>query len=168
MRATPSSWLAVAACTLVAAVTFTATPAGRVTLQDPASAPAPSLPDDPDAALFAQTCNKCHDGLRIFAVRRTSDEWEELIRKMIERGAQGTGKDFETVFAFLLRYYGNVYINEAPASEIARVVGLSAKDADAIVAYRAAQGPFADVEAVKKVPGIDVKMLDKSKDALTF
>jgi len=38
---------------------------------------AQSAADDPYAELFAQTCNRCHDGARITAIRRTKTEWEE-------------------------------------------------------------------------------------------
>jgi competence ComEA-like helix-hairpin-helix protein len=48
------------------------------------------------------------------------------------------------------------------------VLGLAKKDADAIIAFRTANGPFADVEAIKKVPEIDVKKLDERKAAVVF
>jgi competence ComEA-like helix-hairpin-helix protein len=87
---------------------------------------------------------------------------------MIEEGASGTEKQFETVFGYLLRSYAKTFINSAPPDEIATIVGLSKKDAEAIVAARTASGPFADFEAVKKVPGIDVKKLEEHKDAVAF
>ena len=132
--------------------------------QQPTGNPA----DDPANELFAQTCNRCHDGARITALRRTKTEWEEIINKMIERGATGSEEDFMTVFGFLRRHYGKVYINTAPTEEITTSLGLSTKDADAIVAYRKANGTFADFDAVKKVPNIDVKILEDHKDALAF
>ena len=66
-------------------------------------------------------------------------EWEDTINKMIERGATGSGKEFETVFEYLLANYGKIYINDAGADDIVKIVGLSRKDADAIVAYRTDQ-----------------------------
>ena len=56
----------------------------------------------------------------------------------------------------------------ATPDEIATILGLSEKDAQAIVAYRKANGPFADFDAVKKVPDIDLKKLDEHKDAIAF
>ena len=41
-------------------------------------------------------------------------------------------------------------------------------DADAVLAYRKANGSFQDFEAVKKVPDIDVKTLEAHKDAVAF
>jgi competence ComEA-like helix-hairpin-helix protein len=48
------------------------------------------------------------------------------------------------------------------------VLGVSAEQADAVVAYRTANGPFADIEAVKKVPGIDARKLDELAEAVAF
>jgi competence protein ComEA len=87
---------------------------------------------------------------------------------MIEKGATGSERDFEKVYEYLLRHYGVVSINLATTEDITTIVGLSKKDADAIVAYRKEKGPFADLEAVKKVPEIDVKKLDDHKEAVTF
>ena len=66
------------------------------------------------------------------------------------------------------RHYGKVYINTATLDEITTSLGLSAKDAGAIVAHRKANGPFQDFEGVKKVPGIDVKTLEEHRDAVAF
>jgi len=159
----------IAICALAASTLVVATPSATASGQ---SAEQPSggadSAADPAAGLFWQTCGECHDGTRIVSTRRTKPEWEQIIHKMIEEGATGTPKDFETIFGYLLRHHGKVYINTATADEIATIVGLSAKDADAIVAARKATGSFADLEAVKKVPDIDVKRLEEHKDAVAF
>jgi competence ComEA-like helix-hairpin-helix protein len=127
-----------------------------------------NLPDDPTTAVFVDKCVKCHDVARVLANRRTPTEWEELIRKMIERGAQGSGSEFEQVYEYLVGHFGKVYINVEPAEQIASVLKLSAEEAAAIVAYREANGAFADCEAVKKVPNINAKKIDDLKDAIAF
>jgi len=113
-------------------------------------------------------CSDCHDSKRIVAKRRTSSEWETTLKAMIDEGAVGTAKDFEGVFSYLVHTYGKVFINTAPSAEIRTVLGLSMAEADAVVAYRTAKGAFTDIEAVKKVPGIDVKKIDELADALAF
>jgi DNA uptake protein ComE-like DNA-binding protein len=45
---------------------------------------------------------------------------------------------------------------------------LHIKDAEALVAFRKANGNFADFDAVQKVPDIDVKTLEEHKDAIAF
>ena len=124
--------------------------------------------DDPASGVFAETCAKCHDAARITAMRRTSAEWEDIIKKMIEKGAPGTEKDFETVYDYLLRNFGKVNINAAAPKEIVTILGLSEKDAQGIVAYRKTNGPFADFDAIKKVQEIDLKKLEEHKDAVAF
>ena len=151
-----------------ALLTFTALTAaspGQAGSQQPTSG---NPAEDPANDLFIQTCNRCHDAARITAIRRTKTEWEEVINKMIERGATGSEDDFMTVFGYLRRHYGKVYINTAAPEELTTSLGLTNKDAEAIVAFRKANGNFADLDSVKKVPNIDVKILDDHKDAVAF
>jgi competence ComEA-like helix-hairpin-helix protein len=164
MRLAASPLIASAAGALLLSTLLAAAPAGQSSGQQPAA----SAADDPANELFIQTCNRCHDAARITAVRRTKTEWEEIINKMIERGATGSEDDFQTVFGYLRRHYGKVFINTANSDEITTTVGLSTKDADAVLAYRKANGSFQDFEAVKKVPDIDVKTLEAHKDAVAF
>ena len=149
-----AAWLAT---TAIAASTFQ---------QAPPQEPQPS--DEQAAGLFVRMCIECHDTGRISAVRRTRADWDDQIGKMIEKGAKGTDKEFETVAGYLVRTFGRVYINSAKADEIVAVLTLSQKDAEAIVAYRTANGPFVDFDALKKVPGIDMKKLEARKDAVGF
>jgi len=155
--------LAIAAGTLAVTTFISAAPVARAAAQQSQAAA-----DDPAAGVFTETCGKCHDGARITAMRRTSADWEDIIKKMIEKGAPGTEKDFETVYDYLLRHYGKLNINAAPASEMVTILGLSQKEAENVVAYRKSKGPFADLDAVKKVPEIDVKKIDERKDAIAF
>jgi competence protein ComEA len=164
MKHASSYLIATAACALFVSTLLSASPAGHTAAQQGGSNPA----DDPANELFVQMCNRCHDAARITALRRTKTEWEEVINKMIERGATGSEEDFQTVFAFLRRHYGKVYINSAGGEEITTTLGLSSKDADALLSYRKANGNFADFDAVKKVPDIDVKTLEQHKDAVAF
>ena len=164
MKTAPSSLISALCAALLVLTISTAAAFGQSGQQQSSGTPA----DDPANELFMQTCNRCHDAARITALRRTKTEWEEVINKMIERGATGSEEDFMTVFGFLRRHYGKVYINTAPTEEITTTLGLTNKDADAIVAFRKSNGNFADFDAVKKVPNIDVKILEDHKDAVAF
>ena len=154
----------------LAVVAWLATTSAAATLQQtplPSQAPDKRV-DEQAAGLFVRMCNECHDTSRISSTRRTRTDWEDQIDKMIEKGAKGTDKEFETLIGYLLRTFGKVYINSARADEIVAVLTLSQKDAEAIVAYRAANGKFADFDALKKVPGIDLKNLEARRDAVGF
>jgi competence ComEA-like helix-hairpin-helix protein len=165
MKHAPSYLIATAAGVLLVSTLLSASPAGQTAAAQQSTS---NVADDPANELFIQTCNRCHDAARITALRRTKTEWEEVINKMIERGATGSEEDFQTVFGFLRRHYGKVYINTANGEELTITLGLSSKDADAVLAYRKANGNFADFDAVKKVPDIDVKTLEEHKDAVAF
>ena len=164
MKLAPSHLVVTAAAILLASTLMTASQTGQSAAQQPAA----SAESDPAHELFIQTCNRCHDAARITALRRTKTEWEEVINKMIERGATGSEEDFVTVFGYLRRHYGKVFINSATSDEITTTLRLSSKDADAVIAFRKTNGNFQDFDAVKKVPEIDVKTLEEHKDAVAF
>src|SRR5262249_21160095 len=108
-----------------------------------AAAPDPATTDK-SYPLFTDTCGACHDSDRIVSRRRTKAEWQDLIGQMIDKGAIGDEKSFQTIFEYVRRYYGKVLINTATADEITITLGLSDKDAQAILDYRKANGNFAD------------------------
>lgn len=115
-----------------------------------------------------ETCgNRCH-GLEHLEMRRTVDDWNSEVRQMIDRGVMASERDLAIVKQYLKRYYGLVAVNTARAEEFSLVLGLSPKDAQAIVEYRTAQGKFADAAALAKVPGIDKTKIDEQPDALRF
>jgi competence protein ComEA len=163
----PSFVLSVAAATLLLSTLVVATPSPYVTRQA-TQKESPKVPEDPDTGLFMRMCNNCHDTNQIVSRRRTRTEWEDVITKMVEQGLDGSAKDLETVFAYLNRNYGKVFINRAPADELVAVLTITQKDADALVAYRKTAGSFADFEAIRKVPGIDLKKLEDKKDAIAY
>ena len=124
--------------------------------------------DDAPAAAFRRVCSSCHDAERILATRRTRTQWEEVIEKMIDRGAEGTSDDFTTAEEYLMRVSGRVNVNRAASKDMAVVLGLTQKDADAIAEYRKANGEFKDFDALCKVPGIDLEKLKQGRDAISF
>lgn len=142
-----------------------------VRAQTPPAAPpaqAPSAAPDPAQAVFVRMCSDCHDGDRVTTGRRSRTEWEEVLDKMVSKGATGTDEDFATVLTYVLKNFGRVYINTSTPADLVSVIGSTPADAAAIVAYRKEHGNFADFDAVLKVPGIDVKLLEKQRDAISF
>jgi competence ComEA-like helix-hairpin-helix protein len=161
---TPSRWMLVLAAALFwLAVTATAEPF----VQGPPQAPVRLSPQEGDA-LVMRMCNECHDAKTVTARRRTRTEWEHSINDMIQEGATGSAKDFENVWAYLVQTRGRVLINDAKADEIAEVLGVTSKEAEAIVEFRAKAGRFTDLDSLRKVPGIDVKVLDTQAEAIVF
>jgi competence ComEA-like helix-hairpin-helix protein len=124
--------------------------------------------DDAGAALIARMCSRCHESARIVEKRRTRSDWQEVLLKMIEKGAEGGEKDFEALFAYLVATYGQVYINQAPPDEMVAVLGVTPSEAEAIAKYRAANGNFTDFDAILKVPGVSSSTLEKHRGAVLF
>ncbi len=60
-----------------------------------------------------------------------------------------------------------VNINQASVEDLhAMILGVGAKKAEAIVAYRNANGPFKNIEELTRVKGIGQSILDKNKNRL--
>jgi competence protein ComEA len=84
------------------------------------------------------------------------------------RGANATEEEFEAIHWYLNRYVGVVRVNTASVDELAAVLGLKAKEAQAIVDYRKANGDIADLAALMKIEGIDKAKIEEQPDALRF
>jgi competence ComEA-like helix-hairpin-helix protein len=123
---------------------------------------------DAAEATIERVCIACHPFENIIKTRRAIRDWNDQVTVMKGRGAPGTDPDFVTIRKYLIRYYGIVRVNTATADELTSVLGLSAKDAAAIVAYRAANGKFADLASLEKVEGVDKAKLEEQPDALRF
>jgi Helix-hairpin-helix motif len=134
----------------------------------PAGAAGFTLPSGPGATEFQTTCVMCHTPERIVGVRRTRIEWEEVLEKMISRGAQITDSNYDPIAEYLLRNFGKANVNRAPKDDLVLVLGLTPTDADTIVAFRKAQGPLADFDALLAVPGLDAAVLKAHREAMTF
>jgi competence ComEA-like helix-hairpin-helix protein len=123
---------------------------------------------DAAEATIERVCVACHPFENIVKTRRTVREWNDQVTVMKGRGAPGTDPDFVTIKKYLTRYYGIVRVNAATADELTSVLGLSARDAAAVVAYRTAHGNFADLASLEKVDGIDKAKLEEQPEALRF
>ena len=139
-----------------------------LTVKSTGAAPVAARQDDKPTRAFFKVCSDCHEPDRIRETKRTRGGWEEVIEKMIEKGATGSDQDFDQVLQYLLASYGMVNINQATPEEIALVVDLTAKEANAIVAYRKEKGNFKNYDALAQMPGVDVKKLEAKKDVMLF
>ena len=118
--------------------------------------------------VFQKVCGLCHKPETGLATRRTREQWRETLEKMISKGLKATDEELNTVFDYLVGQYGRVNVNRAAADEIAEVLGVSAKEAARIVKHRRDNGKFEDFDALGKVPDLDLKKLEKSREAISF
>lgn len=123
---------------------------------------------DAAEATIERVCIACHPFENITKTRRTIPEWNVQVTTMVARGAPGTEADFATIKKYLTRYFGLVRVNTATAEELTSVLGLSPKDAAAVVEYRTAHGNFTDLASLEKVDGIDKAKLEDQPEALRF
>lgn len=124
------------------------------------------LPEAPARKTFETVCGACHD-LRT-SPRRTKAAWIAVIAAMAARGANATNQEFNEIANYLAKYFGAVNINKGTSAEIADVLELSARDANAIVRYRDQNGDFQDLDAVKNVGGLDANAIEERKTRIVF
>ena len=176
-QAGPRGFFVIAAAllsVLVSAIGITAqapvepAPAPAQTPGAPAAGGQFVLATGPGADVFQRVCVLCHTPERIVANRKTRTEWEEVIDKMITRGAQVNDDNYGPIEDYLLRNYGRVNVNKGSKDDLVLIAGVTDTEADAIIKARTENGPFADFAALGKVPGLDLKKLEERKDALIF
>jgi competence protein ComEA len=126
------------------------------------------LPEGEGKELFANKCSQCHVVEYATAHRRTRGQWNGVLNEMIEMGAVLSDDQKTTIVAYLTKNFGKINVNVAPAEEIETFLGMSSSNAKAIVAYRTERGPFESVEDLKKVPGIDLTILEEKKGWIAF
>ena len=120
-----------------------------------------------------RVCGKCHSSKILVANPRTRQAWEDTITKMAGLGAVATDEEFTDILDYLSKNVSpeenaKTNVNKATAAELQTKLDLSAKDAEAIVAFRTKNGDFKCLADLKKVPKIDAKKLDDEKDKLIF
>jgi len=127
-----------------------------------------NLPDGPGKDVVLKLCRDCHDLDTVTAENRTKDGWKKTIEKMGERGAEGTEDQFEAVIVYLTKNFGRVNINAGTADELVAGLGFSAKEAEAVVDYRGANGVYKDWQDLKKVKGMDAAKVDAQKNHIAL
>jgi competence protein ComEA len=130
---------------------------------------------------IAAACTLCHSPAYVTRFDRTPTEWREIVTFMVGLGAPLMGDEIETVVEYLSKNFGatkplavqvpgaaKVNVNRASSGEIEAVLGLSTKEADAIVHYREQNGAIHEWDDLKKIPDVDLKKIDAKKDRVSF
>lgn len=149
-----------------------------------ASLSGPDLPPGDGKVIVERACIGCHALKVVTSKRATPEQWSTVVDQMVSRGAEVDDDEIETLVAYLSKNFpanakadqepadhnspSQVNVNHATASELASVLEISAKDADAIVAYRGQNGDFKTMADLTKVPGIDTKKIASNKSRIQF
>ena len=102
------------------------TPTGDLSPEDQAAA------DERSETTIRAVCLTCHPVENVVRTRRVPSDWDTVVARMATLGARATEEQFRMIRRYLIRYYGTVRVNSAPADEFSAVLGYSPKDAAAI------------------------------------
>lgn len=128
------------------------------------------LPEGTGRDVTQKLCSvECHGIEKVIVEHKSKSQWIDSLDQMKTEGAKGTEEEFKIMAKYLTMHFGvPVKINKATAKQIDDLLILSDGQADAIVKYREANGPFADFAALLKVPGLDAKLLEEQKGNILF
>jgi competence protein ComEA len=147
------------------------------------SASVPALPPGKGKPIVQRACGGCHALKVVTSKRATEEQWSATVDQMVSRGADLSDEEIETVIAYLSKNFGpsskpaspeahnstrKLNVNRATAAQLTAGLGLSKKDADAVVQYRQQNGDFKTIDDLTKVPGIDLARIESGKDKLQF
>jgi len=144
---------------LILCLTFVR-PGGAIQQQD--------LPDGEGKEVFMTKCSQCHALDYATTTRRTRSGWNGIMMEMMDMGAVLSDEDKTAIVGYLTKNFGKINVNSAAAADIASFLGMTSDDAQAIVSYRTEHGPFETLDDLKKVPGVDLKILDEKKGWIAF
>lgn len=135
--------------------------------------PAQQLPEGPGRAEMEKMCKQCHEIARSISPRQDRDGWATTMRKMAAFGMKASDSDMILVLDYLTKHYPaeavpRVNVNQASAIELESALSLRRSQAKALIAYRTENGPFKNLDDLKKVSVLDAAMLEDKKDKIRF
>jgi competence protein ComEA len=134
---------------------------------------AQELPEGPGREETARLCKQCHELARSISLRQDRDGWNATINRMSAFGMKATPKELDLVVDYLAKNYPaeeipRVNVNTASAIELESGLTLRRSQSAAIIQYREKNGPFKNLEDLKKVPNLDVEKIEAKKDRIAF
>ncbi|MBI3207473.1 MAG: helix-hairpin-helix domain-containing protein [Candidatus Solibacter usitatus] len=129
---------------------------------------AASYPDRPGKKNVDKLCGGCH-GLKLMEpMRKTRTAWQASVEDMVTKGMKAEDDELEEVVNYFAKYFSRLNVNKASPAELTDVLDLEARQAAALVDYRAKNGDFKNFGALEKVPGVDRKKLAEQRDRIAF
>ncbi|HEX4267655.1 MAG TPA: helix-hairpin-helix domain-containing protein [Steroidobacteraceae bacterium] len=112
-------------------------------------------------------CTRCHGLELVRDTPRSYGEWHDTVQSMVDRGATGTDQQFEDLMDYLHRTLTTIGVNNADASELEIVLGVSDRAAQAIIRRRT-QRKFTSLADLESVAGTDAAALRKKARLIFF
>jgi competence protein ComEA len=126
------------------------------------------LPEGPGKEATRKICSNCHDIETVTAARRTKIGWQQMVEDMAGRGAEGSDEELAAIVTYLATFYGKVNVNTASADDLRKALGLSEKEALAIVSWREKNGKYSSFDQLQKTPGVDAEKLRDKRGLVAF
>ena len=135
--------------------------------------PAAELPDGAGKQIIQQHCSGCHQGNALGGYQKTREEWDAIVIRMGQRTA-ASKDELNTLTDYLATNFpkvddpNKVNVNKADAKEISDRLGLSMKEAEAIVEYREHRGTFRTWGDLLVIYGVDGSKIEAAQDKISF
>jgi len=128
------------------------------------------LPDGKAKAIVQTACSECHGLDQVVSNPMSSEKWRATVNKMVKKGASVSPDQIDMVVEYLSVYFAQdkINVNTASSQDLQTGLQFTAAEADAVVAYRKANGDFKDLAALGKVSGVDAKKIELRKDLIAF
>ena len=126
------------------------------------------LPDGPGKETTRKICSNCHEIETVTAARRTKIGWQQMVEDMAGRGAEGSDEELAAIVTYLTTFYGKINVNTASADDLRKALGLSEKEAQAIVSWREKNGKYSSFDQLQKTPGVDPEKLRDKRGLVAF
>jgi competence protein ComEA len=140
----------------------------------PAPLPAADLPDGKGKELILRACIGCHKADEIAVYRFTKDEYQTIVYRMGDRGAQASRAELDVIAEYLFANFpkvedpAKINVNKASAQQIAAGLGLTNEEAEAVVKYRERHGDFHAWGDLLIIYGVDGRKIAAAKDKIGF
>lgn len=162
----------------------------------PAPSGSSVLPPGAGKPIVERTCAGCHSLHVVTSERGSPAHWTQLVNQMVGRGANLSDSEADTVIKYLSSHFGpvgsgpnsptssassggstpstpasttrRINVNTATVHELQSFLGLSQKQAEAIVLYRQKNGKFKTWQDVAAIPEETPNEIEALQDRLAF
>jgi competence protein ComEA len=135
---------------------------------------ADDLPEGKGKDLILRACVGCHKAEEIAVYRFNKNEYQTIVYRMGDRGAQATRGELDVIADYLFEHFPKIEdatkinVNKATAKEIAAGLALTDEEAAAVVSYRERHGDFHAWGDLLIIYGVDGKKIAAAKDKISF
>ena len=131
------------------------------------------LPQGAGKDIIAKHCAGCHPGAALARYQKTREDWDAVVTRMGQR-TEATHEELNTLTDYLATNFpkvddpSKVNMNKADSKEMEARLGLTAKEADAIVEYRERRGNFHAWGDLLVIYGLDGTKVEALQDKMSF